>query len=250
MGQGYGKIKDTALLAFSDELGRGAWGAIDLTGFLADDGSLAGPIDERPTLASLRIWLQWGIGGLAKAISASNAITEVEQIWDNKQRAFVTRITLAALEGNAEDKKTAARLQSAMTEGGGLAQTGFSHDAEVDYGRKQVRLAAEPNIKADLGSLGLLPSISEISVATENLAVAIGRDGSEGKTLPPSQQIAKAFSNCVAAFNGVHGQLDWLAQVASSDEERKRIDDLRKPMLALLERFRSEPAATPAPTPT
>jgi hypothetical protein len=247
---GYRNVKDTALLAFSDELSRGAWGAIDLTGLVGEDGKPVRPLEELTTLVELKLRLTRGIGSLAKAIAASDATTGIELIWDNKQRAFVTRITLATLEGGAEDKKTAARILAALTAGGGLAQTGYSHDAEVDFGRKQIRLAAEPNLRADLSSLGLLPSIDEISVATENLAVAIGRDGSGSRKLSPSHQISKELSSCITSFTGVHSQLDWLAQVAASDEDRRRIDDLRKPMSDLLQRFLPEPTAAPSPTPT
>ena len=247
MGYGYSGVKEAAFLAFNEELNRGEWGRIDLTAYLAEDGSCNRPICEVPAVVALKLWLGWGIGVLAKACATGNEVEGLEQAWDNKQRAFMARLTLAAIEGDAEAKKCAARVQASMTDGGGLAQINYSFDAEVDFGRKQVRLAQEPNLRADLTTLGLLPSIEEIRVATENLAPALGRAGSGDRKLAPSQHLAKALSSCVAAFNGVHVQLDWFVEAAVAEDESRRYEALLEPLDALLERSRTEPAATPAP---
>jgi hypothetical protein len=243
---GFGGQKDAALLSFIETLNKDVWGAVDVAPWVDEEGRFSRPLLETPSLVVLKVLLLQTILLLARACAASNDVEGVERTWDSKQKIFVAKLTLAEAEGPLAKQEAAERVRDAMTEGGGLAQTKFTFNAEVDHGRKQALLAAEPNLNTDLGILELHGMIEEIRVATENLAVVLGRESEAGRPVAPYRQVQDAHALCANAFNSVYAVLKGLLAISGTEENSTQLGALLRPLQDLLDRT---PPGTPPSDP-
>lgn len=133
-----------------------------------------------------------------------------------------------------------------MLLGNGTAQTTLPYDEEVDFGRKQVALAASEAVAADIALLKLEARIEQIEAATEKLAEAMGRGGG-GRKGARSLRVREAIGACVVAFNSVHEDIAWFIERLAEGKERKQMQALLAPLEALLARYPGAPvSAEPA----
>jgi len=77
--------------------------------------------------------------------------------------------------------------------------------------------------------------LAEVARTTEALAKGLGRATGQ-KRRPPSRRVREAVNECVAAFNGVHGDLEWFLSHTPPGADRDRLAALAGPLDALLSR--------------
>jgi hypothetical protein len=125
---------------------------------------------------------------------------------------------------------------------------------EVDFGEKQLRLAEEKDLAADVKLTGLGPKLERIRTTTLALGKGIGR--TPGKNRAPARwaRMRDALQECSAAFNGNHDDLVWSIAHTPSGPERDKLEKLLEPFQSLLDRYSATTAAPakaePAPAPT
>jgi hypothetical protein len=232
-------------VSFGEELEEGAWGAIVVPGTLRTPT----PSDALVTKKARELWkikLLWVIAALIQTESGAldRELEVLDNDWDLGQQTLQLHTQLAEINRDPDIRDAARRARARLLSGAGLGQTRLAYHEEVDFGRRQVRLAAEPPLREDIAALGLQDTLAEIHQRTEALAVGLGRRPGGTAALAPSQLLRFALRSCVSAFNSVLTDLDWLAAQASSDELRKELEALREPMQSLLDRY-SNKASTP-----
>ena len=247
-GHGYGYVLEEGLVAFRKELDSGEWGKIDIAPFRMDEPTSAVLLDATPKVA-WKLALGWSIEKLARVLRTLTAdeLSNLDQAWDSTERRFHFQV---AVHEDSEDETQAAaagRLRTALLSGAGTAQTVLPWEKEVDFGRKQVKLASEAPLSDDVALLGLEPFIDDISAKTEAMAKALRDSGSTNE--PRSNRIREALTGCRQSFNRVHDDLLWHLEHAAPGAQSDFLNRLLSPMEALLERYpvRSEPVR-PNPT--
>jgi len=243
---GYSGVPDTALVAFGQDLNQGAWAEVASHPVPFSDPGFAISLMEAPLLVGLKARALADIDTLSGCLLVgANATDQADYNWDTSQRLL--NLDLAREELSAEPNRRAAaqRLRTKLLKGGTTAQTNFSLDAEVDFGRLQAKSAQNEEVAADITLLGLGARMTEIGERTEALATIIGRDARQGRRSPRSMRVRQATSACVGTLNAVHDQLDWLLSRLPAEASREQLEALRAPFLELLARHPKGPAEEP-----
>jgi hypothetical protein len=142
-------------------------------------------------------------------------------------------------------RDAADRLLAGLLSGTGTAQTQLDCNAEVDFGRNQIKLTTEGgHLAADAKKLKLADVLADVAKTTEALAKALGRSSGE-KRKPPSRQLRDAVAECAASFTAVHDDLAWFISRTPKGPDRDHLEMLLAPLEALL--ARTTPAASAAP---
>ena len=92
----------------------------------------------------------------------------------------------------------AGRIRTALLDGAGTSQTQLDLDKEYDFGMKQVRLAEEKSLAADLKLTGLASMLDRIQEATVALGVGTGRVPGKNRAQARSLRIREALQECSA----------------------------------------------------
>ncbi len=241
-GFGYANVADQGFVSFDKELNETPWASIATKKY--DDAVKDSPaaLREAPMQVVWKIRLRRGIARVLAALGAQS-IAELDAAWDGAQRRLQLRIDLAANSEDAAIRAAAERLRPQLLAGAsGTAQTTWTFDDEIDFGRTQLaRTQAGQPLAADVKKLKLDDELADIEKKTEALAQGLGR-GSGEKRRTPSKQVRAAMADCVGAFNAVHNDLVWLRDETSSGPDRDLLTALLAPLEALLSR--NTPAAT------
>lgn len=244
-GFGYSRLDAAAFLSFGEDVDRGAWGAIDIVPYRAPATGSAAVVAEIPFRVALKLRLVESIDDLARTISGAEELPRAERTWDSKQRKLYALLCLALEDDDPLVRSAANRLWSALVLGEGLGQTQLAYDAEVDFGRTQIRVTSERPLSDDVALLELGPTMEEIRQATEALSLTLGRT-SVGDQATNVKKTRQALLTCRRAFNGVHDDLEWLVERSPAGVQREQARALLSPLEALIER--NQPAATAKPT--
>jgi hypothetical protein len=231
-GRGFTYVKEKGFLSLIPDLKDGArW---------KDIPTPATPLYKHPfavhakgrVLAALNALLAArGVGTLDTADSA----------WDRVERRFYHTISAVAHGDDAKQRAAASRLlgDQAIFSGNGTAQTQLPAGEERDFGREQV-LLLRGKYKDEVALLGVEASVSEIEEATEALSNAMGMGLGQGMLMGmPSRkdQTAAAVTECRQACNFALSGLTYALSQDLSPEERKEVEGLAAPFVALLERY-------------
>ena len=250
---GYGHVTEKGFIAFSHDLCEGAWAEVSSKGYDSAQRMLPSNPMEVPRDVGWKLRATWAIAALRDALGTSpEVLVELDVLWDSTQRKLFHILGSAAEDRNPEVRAAAERLQGALLEGAGTAQTNLSYDEEVDFGRHQVALMSKGARAEDVKRLGLGSLRDEIHDATESLARGVGRRPGEQRTTGRYKRVRAATAACAAAFNGIHDEIAWFVEHAPPGKARKRLERMLAPFQALLERYPasgSEPAPAPAPAP-
>lgn len=234
-GYGYSYVSDKAFVAFAHDLGQGAWKNVSIAQYQGE----AKPLDAaaleapHPVLWKLRIVLV--ISALKQALG-SGRLDVLDAGWDSSERRLNFRLAERAEDTDADVRAAADRLRRQLLKGKGTEQTGYDFDAEVDFGRKQLELAKEEGIAADIKKLKVDDLLQDIERATEALANGLGRQPGVKRATAPSVQLRDALTACTTAFNGVHGHIDWFLENTPNGPARDHLAELEAPFAALLAR--------------
>ncbi|MBK8252510.1 MAG: hypothetical protein IPK82_07560 [Polyangiaceae bacterium] len=230
---GYGLLKENAFLGFSAELKTGAWG--DIATKKWDGTTSAADLIQAPQPVIWKIRLTWGIAAVLASLGAPRLV-DLDADWDAAQRRLYHGVAAARDDKNKAVQKAADRLAAALLTGAGTAQTNFSLDDEVDFGRAQIAATSKGGPLADdAEKLNLGAQLADVQKATDALAAALGRSNGQ-KRHAPSKQLRLALSECAAAFNAVHEQVAWFVAKTPPGTDRDGLAALLQPLDELLSR--------------
>lgn len=235
---GYGYVSEKGYMAFTHDLGEGAWASISILTHDNPEHRLpADPLSVPPDIA-WKLRATWAIAVLRDALGASpEVLAGFDARWDASQRKLFHILGAAASDHDKAIQDAAKRLKGALLSGNGTEQTTLSYDEEVDYGRNQVALMSSGPLVADVTLLGLAGMRDQISQVTEVLAQGIGRGPGEKRAPSRSRRIRAAVAGCATAFNGIHGELTWMIEHTPPGAVRTQLEAMLAPLQALLERY-------------
>lgn len=235
---GYGYVSEKGYMAFTHDLGEGAWAAISITAYDNPEHTLpANPFSVPPDIA-WKLRAAWAIAVLRDALGASpEVLAGLDARWDASQRKLFHLLGAAESDQSKAIQDAAKRLKGALLSGNGTEQTTLSYDEEVDYGRNQVALMSSGPLVADVTLLGLAAMRDQISQDTEALGQGIGRGPGEKRVPSRSRRIRAAVASCAAAFNGIHGEIAWMIEHTPPGAVRTQLEAMLAPFQALLERY-------------
>ncbi len=208
----FAHVSTEGFTAFSAQLDDGVWGSIDVSTYVGADGRLVKSMGEAPAFVFFKVKLLLGINDVVCVVQSTGSAKACDDSWDNVQKRFSGLIAVARASTSPQEKAAAGRLHGLLLLGkSGEGQTRLKYQQEVDFGRNQMRMAAEPQCAADLALLGLGSIMAQIASATEDLAIAIGQGRAD---LVPSRQKRAALAECMQVFGTVYQSLDWIAKQA------------------------------------
>jgi hypothetical protein len=234
-GYGYGHVSAKGFVAFGHDLADGAWKSVSIAKYDVESKELdAAALDaSHPVIWKLRI--SWVLAALKQALG-SGKLDQLDASWDACERRLHYRLAERADDKDPEIRAAAERLRGQLLEGNGTEQTGYGYDEEIDFGRKQLELAKEESIAADIKKLEVGDLLQDIAEATEALAQGSGRKAGSKRAGAPSAQLRDALAACTTAFNGVHDDLAWFLENTATGPVRDRLAELQAPFEALLAR--------------
>jgi hypothetical protein len=204
------------------------------------------PLTEAPTVVVLKHRLDRAVRGVLAAMGVSNQVLLADQEWDRCQTWLNARVSFDENDSNPERRVAAGRVRAALLTGNGTAQNALAPDLEVDYGGAQVNpCKAGTPLLPDIQALGYQPLIDDIRVASNALAVAVGRDMPGPRPPARSVQIREAIRAAARAFHAVDDSIDdLLAATTEGTPGHAQLTRLRLSLQTLLARYATHtPAA-------
>jgi len=220
--------------AFRADLSNAGWLLVKTSDYEGPDRTAAKSFADAPLLVVIKLRTTWGITNLEQAIEGAGSAKNKDGRWDGCQKHLQAVLGAAASSNDPAKRDAAGRLQKMLLLGGGIAQTKLRYQQEVDFGRKQVTYVSHGQGLADIGLLGLSPVMSDIHVATTELAEVIGHG--EGAQSPYNRKLA-ATAECAATFSWAAQLLGWLVEHGSPGAAREQAMALRAPFEELAARY-------------
>lgn len=247
MAQGYGAVTDSGFIGFAGELQRGAWGDVATKKWEGGAEDAAASLLGAPAEAMMKLLLRGSISRLLVALGATSLV-DLDAAWDSSQRRLFHRIAEARDSEDPVVRAAADRLAAGLLPpSGGTEHTNYDLDGEVDFGEKQVALAAEGGpLHADVKKTKLEGALADVKKTTEALAKGVRPTGEKRKSR--SIKVREALSDCVTAFNTVHETLHLLAAGTPKGAARDHVTSLMEPLDQLLGRHIRGPSAADAVT--
>jgi hypothetical protein len=239
---GYGLVEDKGFLSFGGALEEGAWESVQIKKYDNEEMIAASPLASLPSAVFLKLQATWGIRALVKAMSVGNTV-ELDKEWDSAQRSFSSGVASEEDHKDAAHRAAAGRIRTALLDGAGTSQTQLDLDKEYDFGMKQLRLAEEKSLAADLKLTGLTSMLDRIQEATVALGEGIGRAPGKNRAPSRSLRIRDALQECSASFNSIHDWLVWAIDNTPSGPDRDKLEQMLSPFQALLDRYPATAAA-------
>ena len=227
----YHRVSKDHLITLHKALQEGAWGSIDITAFENLQDYLTVPI-----LPLLKLRLSACALKLANIASGtSDALTVQDGRWDNTQKRYVLKISMAEADDDPSIKAAGTRLRNATTLGDGLAQTLLAYEDEVAFGEKQVLLSqnkvrtndAIPTIAEDLALIGAETNLKEIADRTAEFKKAIAQVSGGGEVTSRAARLKLATLDCINELNDTHLELEKQHSAAQSVEVKANLKKLQ-----------------------
>jgi hypothetical protein len=245
---GYGTVDDKGYVSFAGAFEEGAWKDISIKKHDSEEMIALSPFASTPAAIVWKLSGTWGIRRLVQAMSVGNSV-ELDNEWDSAQRSFSAGVASEEDHQDPAHRAAAGRIRTALLDGAGTGQTQYDIDKEYDFGKKQLRLAEEKDLAADLKLTGLAPKLERIREATLALGEGTGREPGKNRAKARSLRIRDALQECSAAFNGIHDDLVWAIAHTASGPDRDKLEKMLEPFQALLDRYpATATAASPATT--
>jgi hypothetical protein len=238
-----------AFLSFTTDLGEGEWGGIDADTFLKEGA--ASSLTASPQV-------RWKI----KLVRALRRLSEVKvpaktrapividrTRWDPAQKRLRNALQ-GHVDGLDEAKKQAANdmMPVFLVGKGGLGQTLFDHPGEVRHGRMQTNRAKD-KFQESVALLALEPFITEIEEATVELAESVGMGPNQESQTAAAKvdRERQTRSECIRVFGAVLDDIAYeLEQINLKEAERKQLEGLLSPLVALRDQYTAPDKNDPA----
>ena len=239
----YWNVTDKGYASFLTNLENAPWAEIP-----APDPSK--PLTEAPVLSVLKHRLGRVVLGVLEAMGVSNKVVIADQEWDRCETRLSARVAFDENDTDADRRAAAARVRAALLTGAGTAQNALAPDLEVDFGGAQVNQCKPgTSLHADIEALGYQPLIDDIRVATEALAVAVGREIPGPRPPSRSIQIREAVRAAAKTFNAVDDSInDLLGETPKGTPAHAQLTKLQVSLQTLLARYAAHtPDVEPVP---
>ena len=233
---GYSAVDDKGYVSSGGAFEEGPWKDISIKKYDNDEMIALSPLASTPIAVGWKLSGTWGIRSLVKAMSVGNT-AELDQEWDSAQRSFAAGVASEEDHQDAAHRAAAGRIRTSLLDGAGTSQTQLDLDKEYDFGMKQLRLAEEKSLAADLKLTGLAPKLVRIREATVALGEGTGRGPGKNRAPSRSLRIRDALQECSAAFNRIHDELVWAIDHTASGPDRDKLEKMLEPFQALLDRY-------------
>lgn len=208
--------------AFSAQLDNAPWSAIDVSTYLGANGRLRKPVGTASAFVLLKIQLLLAVSDVVSVLQSTSGAKGYDEAWDRAQKRLAGLIAVARMSVNDPEREAADRLHNALLLGkNGDRQTRLAYQHEVDFGRNQLRLAAETQNAVDIALLGLGTVMAHIATATEDLATAVSRGRGD---LAPAEQRKVALVKCVQVFGTVYRMLSWMAEFGDAEDREQALE--------------------------
>lgn len=241
-------VEDKGFIAFGERMEESAWAEVDAEAQISG----AKPIKRGdPQEVVWKVRLVWAISAVVTSLGLASAkdVLKVERAWDNAQHRLHLKTDFDARDRDPSTREAAQRVRAALLLGDGVDQNNLSWSEEVEFGLKQLRLASEAKLAADVTALELQPLLDDIRAATDALARALQISPDKNRDAARSVQARRALSDCRRTFRAVLEDLDWLISVQTSAQDAADLERLRAPLIALHARYSASKrvsAATPS----
>jgi hypothetical protein len=238
---GFSFVPVEGWLGFKADFEASLWGKIVVNPhlfFTMSDAELALALrhDQAMKLKIVAALLQVEAASVAEPAAAVVA----DGGWDRVERLLDLDVKRERLSEDVKRRDAAELLHGELLAGGGTAQTKFTYDDEVDFGRMQKAKMQQPAVAEAVNLLGLQARMQEIDAATEQLAQVLGRIG-EQRAQPPMKRLNNAVKRCVKVCNIVYKSLQLYQDAATTDVARRTFADLLAPFDQLLQRHQPKP---------
>lgn len=240
----FGHVPAEGFAAFDTQLEKDAWGAIDVSTYLGQNGRPAKPMGSAPAYATYKVALKVSVSELVLVVQSTAGAKGFDAAWDQAEKHFSAVIVAARKSTNIAVKVAADRLFSAMLLGKGDGQTLLGYQQEVDFGRKQILLSTQPQMAADIALLGLGPMMQTIAGATDALAGAVGQGRAD---LAPAKQRKALVVKCTQVFGTVYNALDWHTAYGEPGEDREEAIALQTSLKDLAAKYPLRTGKTKSP---
>jgi hypothetical protein len=245
----YHRTSKDNLVSLQKSLQEGSWGAIDAKTYESAPSLLSAPI---LSVLKLRL-LQKSLILAAIEGSSTDLLSTHDGRWDNAQKRFFLKISIAETEDESTIKEAAARVRKALTLGDGLAQTKLGYDEEVAYGEKQVLLARaskdpgskDPSLAEDIAAINAEANIKEIEERTAEFKKVIKQTLGGADVTGRAARRKVASLDCITELNDAHRELEKHLNATTSAEIKAQIQKLQDELLAAVPQ--NEPAHKPSP---
>ena len=237
---GYSSVDDKGYLSFAGAFEEGAWKDISIKKHDSEDMLASSPFATTPLSVKWKLAGTWAIRTLVQGMSVGNTV-DLDNEWDAAQRSFSAGVASEEDHQDPAHRAAAGRVRTALLSGAGTSQTQLDLDKEFDFGKKQLLLAEEKNLAADVKLIGLGPKLDRIRAATLALGEGTGRVPGKNRAKARSARTRDALAECSAAFNGIHDDLVWAIAHTASGPDRDKLEKLLEPFQALLDRYPTSP---------
>jgi hypothetical protein len=235
----YSCVTDKGFIAFLYDLDEGAWKDVSIKRYDTLSRTPLTLLIDAPRPVAWKLRVTWSITTLKYALGSVSAelLDQLDAEWDSSQRALDLTLSAAMEHRDAAHRRAATSLRQALLAGNGDEQTGYSYDAEVDFGRRQRALTSSGPLAEDTKTVGIVEHLHRIHEATEALARGLGRTPGQPRSVPRVRRVREALAGCAAAFTTIHDEIRWLIEHTPEGEAKKRLHALHAPFLALLDRY-------------
>ncbi len=216
--------------AFQSTMQGHPWTQVDASAY-ADPSK---PLWNAGPLVLSKVRLHRSIQQLLVTMLGAGGAKACDRRWDGVEKQLYGLLAAYAQSSDPAKQDAAERLQGLLLLGNGVAQTMLRYQEEVDFGRKQVALAAAGQGATDVATLGLGATINEIAVATEALAAVIGYGEN---VVAPHARRRKALAACMQTFGAVAEGLAWLIDLGGDSVERALAMELYASLNELVDRY-------------
>lgn len=240
--RGFTYVKSKGFISLREDIQSGArWKDIN-TSMYEDPSKPADiPLHKQPFPVKAKVRILRALGALLSALGAG-LLDILDAAWDKTQRRFLLRVAFLLLDDDPQRQAAAQKIRRhpQLFLGDGTGQTNLPVRLEIDWGRQQIAILRSPEFAPLVALLELGEFVDEIERTTKELAQAVGRGEGEvaDDTITRQKRIEIALKECRQACNSVLDDLNWLIlQPEATLEDKKELEEMRAPLLALLERY-------------
>ena len=224
-GYGYGVVSKEALIAFRDELNRGAW---EQTSIKKDPKrKLPDDLSALDVFSLIKLLVVYSIDELIDVLGPEQTAQSIDGEWDDLQKDLEFELELKLRRGTPQEKAASTLLKPILLPVG-LSQTQYDIPREVTFGKAQLAIARSEKATPHVALLGLQPILDKIEAKTTELEATSTNEA-------PSARIRRLSALCAATITDTRSTLEQLLARTIPGPAHDSLSQRLAPFLALLE---------------